>query len=89
MHYREGGAERVRRMAAGDIFHADAETEHVAHPPDEARVLVLKKEGSVQEAGRNFPSPPLIPSGARFPAARARQALTRDVSCGSVNGLVR
>ena len=47
MHYREGGEERVRRMTAGDIFHADAGTEHLAHPVGEARVLVVELEGSV------------------------------------------
>jgi hypothetical protein len=34
-------------MAAGDIFHADSGTEHVAHPLGEARVLVVEKEGSI------------------------------------------
>ena len=47
MRYRDGGEELVRRMAAGDIFHASPGTEHVAHPLGEARVLVIEKEGSV------------------------------------------
>jgi len=47
MHYREGGEERVARLAVGDIFHAGAGTEHVAHPLGVARVLVVEREGSV------------------------------------------
>ncbi|HEV2765517.1 MAG TPA: cupin domain-containing protein [Pyrinomonadaceae bacterium] len=47
MHYREGGREKVRQMTVGDIFYADAGTEHVAHPLGEARVLVVELEGSV------------------------------------------
>lgn len=46
MHYRDGGREVVRRMTAGDIFHAGLGTEHVAHPLGEARVLVVEREGS-------------------------------------------
>jgi mannose-6-phosphate isomerase-like protein (cupin superfamily) len=47
MHYRDAGQEKVRRMAAGDIFYAAPGTEHVASPLGEARVLVIEKEGSV------------------------------------------
>ena len=47
MHYRDAGEEKVKRMLAGDIFHAAPGTEHVACPIGEARVLVIEKEGSV------------------------------------------
>ena len=47
MHYRDDGQEQVRRMTAGDIFHATAGTEHVAHPIGEARVLVVESAGSI------------------------------------------
>ncbi len=47
MFYREDGEERSTVLEPGDIFHASAGTEHVAHPIGEARVLVVEKEGSV------------------------------------------
>ncbi|HEV2799821.1 MAG TPA: cupin domain-containing protein [Pyrinomonadaceae bacterium] len=47
MHYLDAGKEKIKRMAAGDIFYASAGTEHVAHPLGEVRVLVIEKEGSV------------------------------------------
>lgn len=47
MHFRDENGEQVRRMAVGDIFHATAGTEHVAHPVGEARVLVVEREGSI------------------------------------------
>lgn len=47
MHFREEGVESVVRMNVGDVFFADAGTEHVAHPLGEARVLVVEREGSV------------------------------------------
>ena len=47
MHYRDGGQESIRRMAAGDIFYVGLGTEHVAHPLGEVRVLVIEREGSV------------------------------------------
>ena len=47
MHYRDGGAEQVRRMAPGDICYAGPGDEHVAHPVGAARVLVVEKKGSV------------------------------------------
>lgn len=47
MHFRDAQGEHARRMTVGDIFHASAGTEHVAHPAGEARVLVIEKEGSV------------------------------------------
>lgn len=47
MHYRKNGQEHVVRLQTGDIFYADAGTEHVAHPQGQARILVVEKEGSV------------------------------------------
>ncbi len=47
MHYKENGSTKIARLKAGDIFYADAGTEHVAHPVGEARILVIEKEGSV------------------------------------------
>ncbi|AOI93260.1 cupin [Burkholderia pseudomultivorans] len=47
MHYREAGVERVAMLESGDVFHAPAGTEHVAHPVGEARILVIETEGSV------------------------------------------
>lgn len=46
MRYREAGEEHKVRMCVGDIFHARAGTEHVAHPVGEARVLVIESAGS-------------------------------------------
>jgi mannose-6-phosphate isomerase-like protein (cupin superfamily) len=47
MHYREDGAEKVARLATGDVFFAGIGCEHVAHPQGAARILVIEKEGSV------------------------------------------
>ncbi|KGB98261.1 cupin domain protein [Burkholderia multivorans] len=47
MRYREAGVEHTAILEAGDVFHASAGTEHVAHPLGEARILVIEKEGSV------------------------------------------
>ncbi|TCW82097.1 cupin [Burkholderia sp. SRS-46] len=47
MRYREAGVERSVLLAAGDVLHAPAGTEHVAHPLGEARILVIETEGSV------------------------------------------
>lgn len=47
MHYREGGVEKVMRMKAGEIFHAEAGDEHFAAPVGEVRVLVVERAGSV------------------------------------------
>ncbi|MDF1736011.1 MAG: hypothetical protein P1U37_12040 [Minwuia sp.] len=41
------GATTVHRLAPGDIFHAQAGDEHVAHPLGVARVLVVEREGSI------------------------------------------
>lgn len=47
MHYRHNGQEHVVRLQTGDIFYADAGTEHVAYQQGQARILVVEKEGSV------------------------------------------
>lgn len=47
MHYRVDGEERVARLEQGDVFHADADCEHVAHPVGAARILVVEKQASV------------------------------------------
>ncbi len=47
MHYREADAEKVQRLAAGDICFAEAGDEHVAHSLGDARILVIEKQGSV------------------------------------------
>ncbi len=47
MRWREDGEERSQVLEPGDIFHATAGTEHVAHPIGEARILVVESEGSV------------------------------------------
>jgi len=47
MHYRADGVEHVHAMKAGDICHAHAGDEHVAHPYGPARILVIEKKGSV------------------------------------------
>ena len=47
MHWRDGGAERVTRLAMGDAFIAEIGDEHVAHPVGEARILVVERRGSV------------------------------------------
>lgn len=47
MHYRTDGREEVARLGPGDIFHAGAGDEHVAHPVIEARILVIERKGSV------------------------------------------
>ena len=47
MLYREAGIEREAVLNVGDIFHASAGTEHVAHPLGPARILVIESEGSV------------------------------------------
>lgn len=47
MHYREGGEEKVVRLKAGDVFHAEVGDEHFAAPVGEARILVIERAGSV------------------------------------------
>ncbi len=46
MHYRREGDERVERLEAGRICHAELGDEHVAHPVGAARVLVVERKGS-------------------------------------------
>jgi len=47
MHTRKNGREQVWRLNVGDIFHAGAGDEHVAHPDGPARILVIERAGSV------------------------------------------
>lgn len=47
MKYREHGVEHSVVLLAGDVFHADVGTEHVAHPLGVARILVVERAGSV------------------------------------------
>lgn len=47
MHYRRDGREHRQAMRPGDICHAQAGDEHVAHPEGPARILVIEKKGSV------------------------------------------
>lgn len=47
MYYKSGSEEHSVLLKTGDIFYASIGTEHVAHPIGEARVLVIKQEGSV------------------------------------------
>lgn len=46
MRYREAGVEHAVVLDAGDLFYAAAGDAHVAHPLDEARILVIEKAGS-------------------------------------------
>ena len=47
MHTRTHSGESVARLSLGDIFHAEADDEHVAHPVGIARVLVVERAGSL------------------------------------------
>jgi len=47
MRYKVDSNEYSVLLQVGDIFYADVGTEHVAHPKNEARILVIEKEGSV------------------------------------------
>ena len=47
MHVRVDGQVQVIHLQAGDIFRADHGDEHVAHPRDEARILVVERAGSL------------------------------------------
>lgn len=47
MHVRQEGKEKILRLTPGDIFHAEAGDEHVAHPNGAARVVVIERAGSV------------------------------------------
>ena len=46
MHHRRRGRVTVQRMVPGDVCHAEPGDEHVAHPADVARVLVVERKGS-------------------------------------------
>ena len=46
MYHRAGGREDVKRMAVQDIGYASNGTGHVAHPPGDAPVPVIEREGS-------------------------------------------
>lgn len=39
------GVEHSTALETGDGFHATVGAEHVAHPPGEARILVVEREG--------------------------------------------
>lgn len=47
MYYKQNGEEESEILDTGDIFYASVGTEHYAHPINEARVLVIEKEGSI------------------------------------------
>jgi len=47
MHVREKGFEKIHVLEAGDIFHAAAGDEHIAHPQMPSRILVIERPGSV------------------------------------------
>lgn len=47
MRYRTDSVEYAREMRVGDICHALAGEEHVAHPIGEARILVIERKGSI------------------------------------------
>ncbi|MEZ5296467.1 MAG: cupin domain-containing protein [Ilumatobacteraceae bacterium] len=47
MHVRDATGQHVHRLEIGDVFYADAGTEHVAHPVGPSRVLVVERAGSV------------------------------------------
>jgi mannose-6-phosphate isomerase-like protein (cupin superfamily) len=47
MFTRDGGEESCWHLKSGDIFHAEAGDEHVAHPKGAARILVIEQEGSI------------------------------------------
>jgi mannose-6-phosphate isomerase-like protein (cupin superfamily) len=47
MHWRENGAEHVRRLGPGAACFAEDGDEHLAHPVGAARILVVERKGSV------------------------------------------
>ena len=47
MYTRKNGEESCWNLKSGDIFHAEAGDEHVAHPKGVARILVIEQEGSI------------------------------------------
>lgn len=46
VHHRDKAIEHVVTLGTGDISHAGAGCEHVAHPRGEARILVIEHAGS-------------------------------------------
>jgi len=46
MHYRHGGREHIERLTPGRICYAEPGDEHVAHPAQEARILVIERRDS-------------------------------------------
>ena len=46
MHYRDAHGEHIQRMYVGDIFHAEAGDEPVAHPLGIVRARVVETAGS-------------------------------------------
>ncbi len=46
MHHEVDGVAHVRRLAPGDIFHAESGDRHVAHPAPVARILVIERKNS-------------------------------------------
>ena len=47
MHTRDHAGEKIWTLSVGDIFHAEAGDEHVAHPDGPARILVIERAGSI------------------------------------------
>lgn len=47
MHYRDGTGTHVTRLEPGRIFVAEDGDEHVAHPVETARILVIEQAGSI------------------------------------------
>ena len=47
MYTRDSEGEKCWPLKAGDIFHAQAGDEHIAHPNGVARILVIEQEGSI------------------------------------------
>lgn len=47
MHHRRHGQVHIERLVPGRICFAEPGDEHVAHPVDEARILVVERKGSI------------------------------------------
>ncbi|MEP1142277.1 MAG: cupin [Henriciella sp.] len=47
MRYKLDGEERSVRLAPSDIFFAEPGDEHVAHPVEPSRILVIERKGSI------------------------------------------
>jgi mannose-6-phosphate isomerase-like protein (cupin superfamily) len=46
MRYRESGEEKITTLHPSDIFVANVNDEHIAHPIGQARILVIEQKGS-------------------------------------------